>query len=336
MKFKILIALTLIFLFGYSLYYFANYIRVKDNVSDNVEDLFINEEPTNNYSKREINVFEKDKGYLVKGKLLDVTFKEQYDKIPDTLAIIEFGDKLYSSQNDIQEIVSKPCFSLYPVKKTTAKVIAISEDYKFDNLKKILKLCDSGKVEYPTESSGGFINQEQYDEKYGSEFPSYYQKSIPYEIKQVLVKYFKDNNNSNYTLTKSDQRDIRTLFQSGFFTQKKRREYGIILRSKDTNEPNSPEKLLVIAYNNQQEAYLLFSKTFYNKIVIETLARENESDILSIYMNSEDYEESEFEVLIVTSKNKPDIALVYDQKFDEMTEYIQKPKSEIEDSESEE
>ena len=95
-------------------------------------------------------------------------------------------------------------------------------------------------------------------------------------------------------------------------------------------------KLLVIAYNNQQDPYLLFSKTFYNKIVIETLARENESDILSIYMNSEYYEESEFEVLIVTSKNKPDIALVYDQKFDEMTEYIQKPKSEIEDSESEE
>ncbi|WP_310554410.1 hypothetical protein [Flavobacterium sp.] len=335
MKIKIIVATLLIGLIGLGYYFY--YKNSKDkNLFENEEVFLTSEELTNSTQERELFIFEKDRGYLVKGKLLDLKFKEEYDKIPDTLAVLEFGDKLYSSENDPQEMVSVPCFSLFETKKTAKEIDASSEDYKFDNLKKYLKLTDSGKAEYPIESDGGFINQETYNEKYGTEFIYLSQKSIPYAIKQVLIKYLNENESENYTIAETDQRSISSLIQYGFFTQNKFNECAIVLRSKDPSEPNSAEKLLVFAYNRNQKVYLLYSKTFYSKIIIETKSNEDEKYNSQIYMDSEEKLLNGTPALLIKFKDKPNMALVYDDEFDQMTEYIQKPKSEIENSESEE
>src|SRR5690606_39552485 len=59
-----------------------------------VDDGFFYAEPVDAVSSCEETFFYGDTGYLVKGALYDTTARAAYDKLPDTIALLHYGDQL--------------------------------------------------------------------------------------------------------------------------------------------------------------------------------------------------------------------------------------------------
>lgn len=312
-------------------------------------------------SLRQSEFFTGNEAYLLKGKLLDEKFRSDYDQLPDTLAVLEFGDKLYCTtcayRNNGGEVAvavnstvttsgpENKTYSLYDSREAgSIGSVDKTANQKWEKTYAFLKLAESGKAVFPavkikeSGSSSTMLDYESFEDKYGNTFIDSYTRSIPTQIKDKILEFFASDEGKNYGFITTDQRVHSQLVRTGDFTGVNKGEIACVLGSKNDGAGSHIEKLMVFAINSQGEAYLLYSEDFRDKVLLETVyADPEERWDDKVYMDSDEKLKAPFEPIRIKIQNQPDIVLVYDEKFDKMNRYLQLPKSELErDSDTEE
>lgn len=299
-------------------------------------------------SGRELAIYTGDEGYVLKGKLLDEKSRDLYNRLPDTLCTLSFGDELYNAgfangqlpTTSPEGAVAVDPPSTYGITPDKASPKELDEkkkhvEKKFDHLIEYLKLAEAGKADFATVASGrsglGYMMGESaFDDEYGDNFREFYTREIPYDVKQELLIFFKSSEGSDYGFITRDQRTHSQLIQTGSFTGKDKRELACVLGTKDQYAGSYRERLLVFAVNGMGKVYLLHNEQFYNKILMELVYHDPEErwdD--AVYMNSEEKIKVPFEAIRIKLPDQADVVLVYNEKFDKMNRYLQLPKSKL-------
>lgn len=305
--------------------------------------------------KREVNMFIGDFAYLIKGKLLDPKVKAEYDRLPDTLVILGFGDQLYHLPDSAALHVATggdgtvsafgaPGFrySLFDEQKSSAYIHSMESSFetKWDVCLTYLQLAEAGKAEFPVYAIGKqpaiqlMIDVDSYSDRYAPYFDTFYTKEIPLQIKEHLVTFFKSEQGEGYHFITKDQRKHSSLVRMGSFTGMNKKELACIVQNEGESGGGYTETLLVFAYNDSGAAYLLYSEDFYQKVLLETVYEDPEERWDDrVYMDSNEKIKPDFEAIRIKIADQPDLVYVYKTGFDEMKKYVQLPLADLQDTE---
>ncbi|MCX2429847.1 hypothetical protein [Pedobacter sp. GR22-10] len=345
------VSIVAIILFG-TLYYFY--------LDPNKFNHHYNAHSENNYpdTLREVDVFTGDKAYLLKGKLLDKNYKEQFERLPDTLAEIQFGDVLYCANCDLHNeledngevavavnSIAKPYnreLSTYSLYSSARNQKQLNQENKYISehnrlLAAFLELAELGKAEFPKLTSSSILERQSFDDKYKNYFGAAYTRSIPSPYKEKIVNFLNSSEGQNFEFITYDQRVHSELVRFGSFTGKGKHELALVLGTKPSYQGNHKEKLLVFAENRDGEVYQIYTEDFYDKVLLETVYHDPEERWDDhVYMGGEEKELPSYESIRIKVPNEPDLVYAYNIEFDKMNRFVQIPKSQINREEDEE
>lgn len=303
-----------------------------DNQSQEITNEYYNhidlEEKTSNNS--DYIIFPADTGFLIKGKLLDLTYSEIYNQLPDTITQVLFGDTLYSASNQGNPTSSLDSEKRYSTKKINDHNKLLEKVDKKNILGQYLNLADQGKVEYLEllnfsykSSTNKMINPYTYKKDIQKYFNSKikWQKETPMAIKEVLMNYFNSEEGQQYDFV-NDKRHYKKVFQLGTYTgnnwynSRPKKELAIVLSPKSyTNK----ERLLVITYNNNsRKKSIIYNRVFHEKIILNTYSSPIELPVALDFFK--DIISETQQLIEIKTQSGDHICLYYDAKFDQMQE----------------
>ncbi len=255
-------------------------------------------------------------GYLLKGKLLDINAKNEYNQLPDTLFFLKFGEPLYCTSCNAEPIeatkeidtVGKDKFEIAEMQfQNEAEKAAEIASVKKDNTVKhyspftqklsvlglsstqknlypnallaYIKLADEGKASYPifgTVSVGSVVNEFEFAEKFHHQFEDETAGEIPYLIKEKIMDFLNTDEGGQYTLERKDTRWYPHLIVQGNFRNDYGKDVALILQPK--NEYDSyREKLIIFSTKNAGQVYILYNETNYEKTLLEKVPKTTSS-----------------------------------------------------------
>lgn len=329
----IILAIAAIGLIGIWLFLNTNIFKDDNENPDkqtNVEAISANQD-SNEY------VFVGDEAYLVKGKLTDDNFRDVYEKLPDTLYQLEFDDRIFSMEKDVD--VNNMSFSL--VQKNTLKnLVGFNGTGEQENLINYLKLVANGKATFPKIASPensyqSLIKNDEFQTKYADYFvetvDNYGMSNLPSGVKLKLIDFFNSKEGKNYRYKLKGNQTSADMIWSGELTGRNKKEIAILLNN---TESNLGDRYLLLVYalpsdGRDQQYYLVYDEVFYDKVLMEHLKSSADGENYSedIYMNTQTKMATPFDGILLKQINYPDYALVYDRSFDKLVKYIQQPKS---------
>ncbi|WP_457279315.1 hypothetical protein [Polaromonas sp. P5_D5] len=281
-------------------------------------------------------IFTGDTGHITKGKLLDASYKKEYDQLPEKLYALSFGETIYCATCKDGKGEKQRGYSVIEA-NTPQDLEKYQPKVGQENWKAYLKLAMKGAVEYPTLlpallNDNYLISAEGFSRKYGSDFDAFYLKELPYGVKEKLLDFYSSDEGAAYRFVNSGNLKYSSLLREGDFSGQDKKEIAILL--KDTREGlNDAYLLLVLLRKNDPslhpEYYIAFNEVFPGKVIIETVYKDPEERWdHKIFMNTEEKVETRYNSLRILRPEQRDTVLVYDEKFDRMRKYIQVPKSE--------
>lgn len=210
-------------------------------------------------------VFYGDTGYLVKGALLRAAAKAGYDNLPDTLALIHYGDQLEPVGKG-NNILFKPLRAYdenHPL-KTYLQLVA-QEDVE------LLRLLPNRQRELEV------VDVCDFHSRYGDYFDPdvSVERETPIAIKKALIAYLRTQEGAGFDLVK-DRRNKEQVYRlsrfcgSGETAQKRKRDLAVIL-TKTNDEGRVQERMLVLGYDERtDEGKIIFNEAFYSgKLLIQ-------------------------------------------------------------------
>lgn len=276
-----------------------------------------------------------DVGYLTKGALLHEDAKLTYHALPDTLAIIHYGDKLYQHYDKSVVFYNKKArFS--PIGFYSLNQKLIKQPDPNSHLGKYLLLTEQGKVEYLKLEPNKYNTIELEDEcDFESKYKSYFnpdikwQRDIPLAIKDILVDYFQTGIGQHYRFV-ADRRNEEQLVVYGTFSGNNHddegynKEIALILTHRD--EPNR-EKIMVFGLKNKP--YILYNEVFFrSKLLMTTIKHENQLPPEALELSK--YLSPKNQIIQIKNDDGSHKYLYYDKEFDSMsikdyhkTEYVE-------------
>lgn len=281
-------------------------------------------------------IFTGDTGHITKGKLLDASYKKEYDQLPEKLYALSFGETIYCVTCKDGKGEKQRGYSLIET-NTPQDLEKYQTKVGQENWKAYLKLAMKGAVEYPTLmpallNDNYLVSAEDFGRKYGNDFDAFYLKELPYGVKEKLLDFYSSDEGAAYRFVNSGNLKYSSLLREGDFSGQDKKEIAILL--KDTREGlNDAYLLLVFLRKNDPslhpEYYIAFNEVFPGKVIIETVYKDPEERWdHKIFMNTEEKVETRYNSLRILRPEQRDNVLVYDEKFDRMRKYIQVPKSE--------
>lgn len=282
-------------------------------------------------------IFTGDTGHITKGKLLDASYKKEYDQLPEKLYAPSFGDIFYCVTCTDDKGKKQPGYSMIET-NSPQDLEKYQPKLAQENWKAYLKLAMKGAVEYPTLlpailNDNYLVSAEDFSRKYGHNFDAFYLKELPYGVKEKLMRFYASDEGTNYRFLKSGNLKYSSLLRKGNFSGPDKEEIAILL--KDTREElNETYLLLVFLKKNDTalhpEYYIAFNEVFQGKVILETIYPDPEERWdHKVFMNTEEKVETRYDSLRILQPEQKDNVLVYDEKFDGMRKYVQLPKSEI-------
>jgi hypothetical protein len=287
-------------------------------VSEYVADIYVNVE---------------DDAVMKKGRLLKKEFENEYNKLPDTLYILEYGDYLYTNfqentKNDfwfsLVENNSLDALNKYDGKETQEDLIAY------------LKLVAKEAVAPPEHeclNCGSLVDLDGFDGYYKDEFSSFGMSNLPIKLKKKIIEFYNSREGQNIRYVENGNQKSVDLIWSGNLTGSGKNEYAILF--KDTEYELSDNYLLLAYAANETDYYLVYSEKFYDKVLLDHLktSSDGEENIRKIYMNTDDLVETDHDGVVIKQINKADKVLVYNVEFDKMVGYYQRSSQDIENEE---
>ena len=141
---------------------------------------------------------------MVKGKLTDENFRDAYDKLPDALYQLEFADRIYAMEKNVD--INNTSFSL--VQENTMKNLdEFNGTGKQGDLINYLKLVAKGKATFPKIASPenryqSLISNDDFQTKYADYFvetvDNYGMSNLPSGVKLQLIEFFNSDEGKNY------------------------------------------------------------------------------------------------------------------------------------------
>lgn len=286
-----------------------------------------------------VAIFTGDTGHITKGKLLDTSYKKEYDQLPEKLYALSFGETIYcvTCKDDKGEKGEKQRGYSVIETNTLQDLEKYQPKVGQENWKAYLKLAIKGAVEYPTLlpallNDNYLVSVEDFSRKYGSDFDAFYLKELPYGVKEKLLDFYSSDEGTGYRFMNSGNLKYSSLLREGDFSGPDKKEIAILL--KDTREGlNDAYLLLVFLRKNDislhPEYYIAFNEVFLGKVILETVYKDPEERWdHKVFMNTEEKVETRYNSLRILRPEQRDTVLIYDEKFDRMRKYIQVPKSE--------
>lgn len=284
-----------------------------------------------------IAIFTGDTGHITKGKLLNASYKKEYDQLPEKLYALHFGETIYCVTCTDDKGKKQPGYSV--IETNTLQDL---EKYRpavgQENWIAYLKLAMKGAVEYPALlptilNENYLMSAENFSRKYGHSFDAFYLKELPYGVKEKLLQFYSSDEGANYRFLKSGNLKYSSLLREGNFSGQDKKEIAILLKN-TREELNDTYILLVFLRKNDPslhpEYYIAFNEVFQGKVILETVYPDPEERWdHKVFMNTEEKVETKYDSLRILQPEQKDNVLVYDEKFDGMRKYLQLPKSEI-------
>lgn len=276
-----------------------------------------------------------DKGYLLKGKLDKQEASAAFNKLPDTLITLEFGDELVAMNpnDDLKNMV----FSLS--ENNDAEGLAYYTDkYRFDDLLAYLKLAGDGKVSFPKFASKEPLDQSlisyyEFNNTFGSNFVDYGLSDLPYGVKMGLMNFYNTSEGSDYKFSYEGNQNSTQLIWNGSLNGKKNKDVALLL--KNTEYPLEDRYMLVVfAQKKKTKAddlgyYLIHHENLYSKAILDNIfsTAEGQEFIEMIYMDSSERKIPDNDGIIIKQLNQVDQVLLYNKEFDALKKYVQEPTS---------
>ena len=140
-----------------------------------------------------IAIFSGDTGHITKGKLLNASYKKEYDQLPEKLYALGFGETIYCATCTDDKGKKQPGYSVIetnPLQDLEKYRPTVGQE----NWKAYLKLAMKGAVEYPTLlpallNDNYLVSAEDFSRKYGHDFDAFYLKELPYGVKEKLIDF---------------------------------------------------------------------------------------------------------------------------------------------------
>ncbi|WP_431097725.1 hypothetical protein [Polaromonas aquatica] len=281
-------------------------------------------------------IFTGDTGHITKGKLLDASYKKEYDQLPEKLYALSFGETIYCVTCKDGKSEKQHGYSVIET-NTPQDLEKYQPRVGQENWKAYLKLAIKGAVEYPTLlptllNDNYLVSAEDFGRKYGSDFDAFYLKELPYGVKEKLLDFYSSDAGTGYRFLNSGNLKYSSLLREGDFSGQDKKEIAILL--KDTREELDDSYLLLVFLRKNDpslhpEYYIAFNEVFHGKVIIETVYKDPEERWdHKVFMNTEEKVETRYNSLRILRPEQRDTVLIYDEKFDRMKKYIQVPKSE--------
>lgn len=327
---------TLAFLIGYFIYGnptgFQRLVRDKLGIPAYAEEIDEDERRANEAYQRFLEAekrhlrFAGQGAALLKGRLLDESYREPYEKIVDTLEL-GFGADLYfleASAASPYEPNARFAFrQQHEVDTLTTNPQA--EGHELRNM--LDRLIYEGKVEGYRIAPDKFASStyvypyDSFANKYGNHFVGSVDfEQLDYEIKEALLDFFNSEEGTDFGYP-DDQRTYRQLIHMDHYTGTGKPELAVVLCDKERAKTNATkEVLLVVAYNPSHQQYRILHRSFfYDKITIGNYFYFPQRRTYSKYLG-EDNDERYVPCIHLKVPDEPDRVLYYDGEFDKMKE----------------
>ncbi|MFI0430158.1 hypothetical protein [Mariniflexile sp. HMF6888] len=283
-------------------------------VSEYVADIYVNVE---------------DDAVMKKGRLLKKEFENEYNKLPDTLYVLEYGDYLYTNYQEHTK--SDFWFSLVENNSLDA-LNTYDGKQKQEDLIAYLKLVSKEAVSPPKHeclNCGSLVDLDEFVGYYRDEFLSFGMSNLPIKLKKKIIEFYNSREGENIRYVENGNQTSVDLIWIGNLTGSGKNEYAILF--KDTEYELSDNYLLLVYAANETDYYLVYSEKFYDKVLLEHLktSSDGEENIRKIYMNTDYLVETDHDGVVIKQINKADKVLVYNVEFDKMVGYYQRSASEI-------
>jgi len=268
-----------------------------------------------------------DVGYMTKGSLRDQRAAAAYNRLPDTLLLIRYGEEIeQAEQKGVNFYETRARFSLIETYTDNPALTAY------------LRLAEEGKVEYlkllPNKRGSLEVEDEcDFRNKYADYFDPgvSWMRDTPLAVKEILSDYFRSNEGSSFTFV-NDRRNTTQVYRlAGFtglnrYTNQPKQELAVVLTEKNSTG-NVTERMVVIGFDDADKGRILFNEVFYSKILFTVYenpyALPKEAAPLTSYATP-----AQQLIEIKTNSNRHPIYLYYDKEFDTMIRKTFSPEDE--------
>ena len=263
-----------------------------------------------------------DTGYLVKGALYDATASAAYYKLPDTVALLHYGDQLGQATSVSETAVGTFIYGLpmqhYGENHPATLYRKLAEQKKVEFLK--LLPNRRGKLEVADKCDFDYQYSKYFDPKISA------QRNTPLPIKKALIDYFDSSEGDDYQFVADRRKEEQVYRLDNFtginpFTQKPTRSLATVLTEKDS-DGSFRERILVVGYDaGSEEGEILYNEAFYDtKLLINVYDR-------PISLPEEAWSLARFitpskKLIQVKTDEGSSIYLYYDDDFDTMVRKV--------------
>lgn len=255
-------------------------------------------------------IFYGDIGYLIKGALKNTSAKVIYDNLPDTIALVHYGDQL-------ERLGDSPRFR---------PLTGYGERHP---LTVYLKLVAQGDVELLRllPNRQGMLEVADpcdFDLQYGYYFDPDVdaERDTPIAIKKTLIAYLKTGEGAGLGFV-NDRRNKEQVYRLALFSgrlqaSKKRKSDLAVILTKQDDTGNTQERILVVGYDEESdEAKIMFNEAFYSsKLLIDIYGQPGDQPEVAGSLAK--FITPATQLIEVKSNNGHAIYLYYDAEFDTM------------------
>lgn len=280
-----------------------------------------------------------DSAVMKKGRLLDKAFEKEYNKLPEILYTLKYGDKLYplfyeehrdDGENNWFSTIDE--HSLEVLNKNLGTMVDVWNE---KNMVHYLNLVAKKAVSPPIYDCSGciYIDIDEFDAYYKDEFSSNGMSQLPLVLKEKIIEFYNSEEGEKIRYVEKGKQTSADLIWSGNLTGNEKTDYAILFKD-GKNKLEDYYVLLVFAASNNGY-YVVYNEKFYDKVILEHLKTNADGKEYSrkIYMNTPDLVETPLDGIVIKRINQVDRVLVYNNEFDKMVNYHQSPSNATENEE---
>lgn len=281
-----------------------------------------------------------DSAVMKKGKLLNKAFEKEYNKLPDILYTLKYGDKLYPLFYDEHDDGENNWFS--PIDEHSLEVLNKNKGNYVDiwnekNMVEYLNLVNKKAVGPPIYDCSGcmYTDIDEFNSYYRDEFSSAGMSLLPLKLKEKIIEFYNSSEGEKIRYVEKGKQSSFDLIWSGNLTGNGKDDYAILFKE-GNNELEDYYILLVFAASHSSY-YVVYNEKFYDKVILEHLKSGSGGKEYSrkIYLNTDDLVETAFDGIVIKQINQVDRVLLYNKEFDKMVNYLQRSSSDIKKEEGE-
>lgn len=276
---------------------------------------------------------------MKKGKLLNEKYKIEYQKLPDTLYTLEYGEYLYplfyedhkkDEENNWFSPIDEHDLEVF---KQKSRLHGRYQEYEIYG--PIFKFGCKKSGKSPVYDCSGciFTDIDMFNTYYRDEFSSYGMTQLPLVLKEKIIEFYNSNEGQRFRYVEKGNQSSSDLIWSGNLTGNEKTDYAILF--KDGDNELEDNYLLVVFAGSNTGYYIVYSEKFYDKVILEALKTnvDVKEYYRQIYMNADDFVETANDGIVLKQMNEVDRVLVYNKEFDKMVNYHLRPSVDIEKEE---